>query len=36
MALNLQQVITTIIVLRISQLFIDYNFDRADEYWQGS
>lgn len=32
----LQPIIGTIIALRISQLFLDYNFDRADEYWQGS
>ena len=22
--------------LRISQLFLDYNYDHPDEYWQGS
>jgi phosphatidylinositol glycan class B len=25
----------SIIVLRLSQLFLDYNYDRPDEYWQG-
>ena len=33
---ELKNIFLLIVVLRISQLFVDYNFDRSDEYWQGS
>jgi hypothetical protein len=36
MHLELGWIFGTVALLRVSQLFLDYNYDRADEYWQGS
>ena len=33
---ELQLAWVSVFALRVLQLCIDYNFDRADEYWQGS
>lgn len=33
---SLFKVFGIVLLLRASQLFTDINFDRSDEYWQGS